>query len=423
MQISSDTTRRTVSTVRLRSRSRLLFAKVVLVIVGVIAGLLVAEAGLRLYGFNYFNPYIVDQDLGHSLRPNAEGWWNREGLTYVKINSQGFRDREHSVAKPPDTFRIAILGDSFAEAFQVPSEKTFWSVIEAKLQQCPQTAKKKVEVLNFGVSGFSTARELILLRNRVWQYSPDLVILLVTIANDIRDNSPRLNAYSGQPLPYFIFRDGNLVLDDSRVAARNRTLIFRLQKSFVGNLYHWLQAHVRILGLIYAVREGNQSTRLSKGDKPDSSDPGGGNEPGLDQEVYRPSATPEWEEAWRITEALILKMRDEVQVRGAKFLVVTGSSGIQVSPDATARKAFMNSLGISTLFYPDERIKSLGQAAGFDVLNLAPSLYEYASANGVFVHGTAETGGRGHWNQTGHRLAGEIIANEICRANQVSGGF
>ncbi len=42
----------------------------------------------RVAGFTYFNAYIVDQDVGFSLRPNAEGWWRKEGLTYVKINSQ-----------------------------------------------------------------------------------------------------------------------------------------------------------------------------------------------------------------------------------------------------------------------------------------------------------------------------------------------
>jgi len=408
MRINSDIAEDIVAAKR-RQRLRLLLARFLLIIGGVIAALLIVEVGLRISGFNYFNPYIVDQDLGYSLRPGADGWWTREGLTYVKINSQGFRDREHSIAKPPDTFRIAILGDSFAEAFQVPLEKTFWSVIEARLQQCPGTAKVKVEVMNFGVSGFSTARELILLQKRVRQYSPDLIILLVTVANDIRDNSQSLNAYKRQPLPYFVFRDGQLVLDDSLVAARNRTLTFRLQRSSLGRSFSWLQNHSRVLGLIYTVREANQSSQPSNRDKQ--------NEPGLDSEVYRPPSTPDWEEAWRVTEALLVKMRDEVQMKGARLLVVTGSSGIQVNPDATTRQKFMNSLGVGNLFYPDERIKSLGQAEGFDVLNLAPSLYEYASVNRVFVQGSSETGGRGHWNEIGHRLAGELIARQICRAD------
>lgn len=73
--------------------------------------------------------------------------------------------------------------------------------------------------------------------------------------------------------------------------------------------------------------------------------------------------------------------RDEVQAKGAKFLVVTGSMLIQVSPDPDARQEYMNRLSIRSLFYPDQRIKALGDHEGFKVLNLAPGLEDYASRN------------------------------------------
>src|SRR3981081_3628890 len=115
---------------------RRLFARLLLLLGGLVIGLFLVEAGLRVSGYKHFNPYIVDQDLGFSLRPNAEGWWRKEGTTYVRINSQGLRDREHSFSKSANTIRIAVVGDSFAEAFQVPIEKTFWSLMERKLQEC-----------------------------------------------------------------------------------------------------------------------------------------------------------------------------------------------------------------------------------------------------------------------------------------------
>jgi len=115
---------------------RRLFPKLLLFVTGLLLALLLAEVGLRVSGFSHFNPYIVDRELGYSLRPNAAGWWRKEGATYVRINSQGLRDREHTFAKPPDTIRIAVLGDSFAEAFQVPMEKTFWTVMEQR-RGCP----------------------------------------------------------------------------------------------------------------------------------------------------------------------------------------------------------------------------------------------------------------------------------------------
>jgi lysophospholipase L1-like esterase len=402
----------TVSAARSRQRIRPRVAKSVALLGGILVALLIAEVALRVVGFTYFNPSIVDQDVGYALRPGAEGWWKREGLTYVKINSDGFHDREHTIAKPADTFRIAVVGDSFVEAFQVPLEKAFWSVMERKLQECPPAERSKVEVLSFGVSGFSTARELIQLQKRVWQYSPDVIILLFTTGNDVRDNSRTLNAFPNQPLPYFVYQDGRLILDDSLVVARNRTLTFRLQQSSFGRAFNWAQNHVRLLGLIYTVREAYQtSSQVPERMKYLSSQ----SETGLDSEVYDRPATPEWEDAWRVTEGLLVEMRNEVRAKGANFLVVTGSMGIQVNPDANVRQGFMNRLGIRSLFYPDERIKALGEREGFGVLNLAPTLQDYATRNGVMLHGTGDTKGRGHWNEAGHQLAGELIAQELCK--------
>lgn len=392
-----------------RSGSRA--AKLLLLFGGILVALLIAEVALRIAGFTYFNPYVADREFGHTLRPNAEGWWQNEGLTYVKINSHGFRDREHTIAKPPGTYRIAVLGDSYVEAFQVPLEKTFSAVMERKLQACPQLAESKVEVLSFGVSGFSTARELILLQKRVWQYSPDEIVLLVTPANDIRDNSRTLKEYSNQPLPYFVFKDGKLTLDDSLVAARNRTLWFRFQQSSFGSAFSWMQNHLRLLGLFYAAREAYQSPASAAEQQTRT---GTLTEPGLDSEVYREPVSPKWEDAWRVTERLMVQMRDEVRARGAKFLVVTGSTGKQVNPDSEPSRKFMDRLGVEDLFYPEKRIKSLGDREGFSVLNLAPLLQDYGRQRNVFLHSSGVALGIGHWNETGHQRAGELIALKLC---------
>jgi len=401
---------------RLPFFTRRFFARSFLVLAGLLVALLLTEVGLRVLGFSHFNPYISDREVGYALRPNAAGWWLREGTTYVRINSQGLRDREHTFAKPPTTLRIAVLGDSFAEAFQVPMEKTFWMVMEQRVQDCirPNEWKggstgMKVEVLNFGVSGFSTTRELITLRQRVWQYSPDIVLLLVTTRNDIRDNSRALDPYANSGLPYFVYQEGSLTLDDSALQARNRSFYFRLQQSFIGKSVNWLRDHLRLMGLIDNAREAYQ-WREQPTDKGQNS-PG---EAGLDDEVFSAPTNSNWAEAWRVTEGLIVQMRSEVNAKAAKFLVVTGSSGIQVSPDASLRSEYMKRLNIDTLFYPDVRIKSLGERESFEVLTLAPALADYANRNQVFLHGSGETKGRGHWNETGHRVVGELIAEKVC---------
>ena len=293
----------------------------------------------------------------------------------------------------------------------MPLEAAFWAVAEQRPQGCEAIGGRRVEILNFGVSGFSTARELITLRRRVWQYSPDIVVLLVTTSNDVRDNSRRLSQeYGDQPLPYFVYKDGALVLDDSLLRARNESLSFRLQQSFLGDSLDWLREHVRLMGLLDKTRAAFENYKRKQKDTRAAV----GYEPGLDAKVYLTPAEPAWADAWQVTEGLILLMRNEVQAHGAKFLLVTGSSSIQVYPDRAVRQRFMQKLGADDLLYPDRRIKALGEREGIEVLNLAPTMQEYAERNKTFLHGAD---GFGHWNKLGQQLAGNLIAERLCETS------
>jgi len=50
------------------------------------------------------------------------------------------------------------------------------------------------------------------------------------------------------------------------------------------------------------------------------------------------------------------------------------------------------------------------------VLNLAAPMQAYADEHHAFLAGFKSTKlGIGHWNAEGHRLAGELIAQKICR--------
>jgi hypothetical protein len=395
-----------ISPARNRTRKRRFSVRLLAILGGLAVGLLFTEVTLRIVGYRYLNLYQEDQRLGFALRPGAEGWWKKEGVTYIKINSDGLRDREHSKVKPTDTLRIAVLGDSYAEALHVPMEAAFWSVMGERLQGCGAFGGQKVEVINFGISGASTARELLTLRHHVWQYSPDIVVLTVTTGNDIGDNSRELSQkYASLPLPYFVRQNGALVFDDSLIKARNESFKFRLQQSFIGHSLNWLRTHVRVVGLMDEARLALQEWGQKKAQT------GLGYEPGLYAQVYLEPAAPAWDEAWHVTEQLILLIRDEVKARGAKFLTVTGSNSIQIYPDLAVRQDFMRKLGANDLFYPDRRIKSLGEREGIEVLNLAPALQEYADQNKVILHGT---NGRGHWNALGHREVGDRVAVKIC---------
>src|SRR6266446_3479971 len=86
-----------------RSRARKLFGKFLLILFGFLLGGIIAEIALRVAGYSYPEFYSLDQSRGYALRANAEGWYRKEGEAYIRINSNGLRDQEHSLTKPPDT--------------------------------------------------------------------------------------------------------------------------------------------------------------------------------------------------------------------------------------------------------------------------------------------------------------------------------
>jgi hypothetical protein len=391
-------------------------------------GLVIFELFLRAVGFTYPIFYQPDASRGYSLRPGMEGWYRKEGEAFVRINSDGLRDREHAKEKPADTLRIAVVGDSYAEAFQVSQEKAFWSVMERSLGDCPTLQGRRVEVINFGVSGYGTAQELLTLRGRVWDYSPDVVLLAVTTNNDVLDNSRALKLTD--EIPYFTLREGRLVSDNSFRDARS----FRLRDSAVNRAGRWLRDHLRFVQAIHLAQVALKSRldawrdqrRAAGQDKltktaaqsltPIKQQQEGAptDELGAANVIYREPSDDTWRDAWAVTEKLVATMNSEVRGRGARLYVVTLSNGIQVYPDASARAAFARRLGVEDLFYPERRFSALGEREGFPVLNLAPELQRYADERRAFLHGFGRELGNGHWNEEGHRVAGETLARKLC---------
>ncbi|MGH7933786.1 MAG: SGNH/GDSL hydrolase family protein, partial [Candidatus Binataceae bacterium] len=180
------------------------------VVFGVVVALIIADAGVRIanHWFPYF--YCYDQYRGWGLEPGAAGYYDREGHSDVRINNDGFRGPDYTLAKPRNTIRVAVLGDSYVEAMQVPEDETFTAIIQRELADCPRLKGSRIQAMNFGVAGYGTAQELMTLKHKVWKYSPDIVVLAVFLGNDIRNNSSALEG--DQCRPFYAYRDGELQL-------------------------------------------------------------------------------------------------------------------------------------------------------------------------------------------------------------------
>ncbi len=363
--------------------------------------LLAGEIMLRAIGYSvpiWYEPHAL---LGWTLRPGAAGWFTREGRAYVKVNASGRRDREVLLDKPDDVYRIAVLGDSYSEAMQVAREEAYWWLLAERLAACGFQPGKRIEVLNFGVSGYGTAQEYLVLESHALRYRPDLVLLQFTNGNDVKNNSFALEDEKSRPF-FMLDPQGRLRVDDSFASSPG----FLSHTSFAYELLRRASDRLRLLQLVRSVRSASPVPSARAND---------GVEQGLEPVVLAEPRDAMWEEAWRITEQLIAKTAEHSRRNGARFIVVTVPYAIQVHPDPRLRAALQAKLGVPDLFYPDRRITEFSKRNGIAALPLTFELQRLAEERKAFFHGFPNAGmGRGHWNAEGHRAAAELIAGHLC---------
>lgn len=368
----------------------------------VLATLAVLELGLRIAGVSYPEFNRLDPRLGWAPRPGLEGRDTASGAR-IAINREGFRDRDHEPAKAAGGWRLAVLGDSFVEAREVALRDTFWKVMERRLQACLGGGKGPVEVLGFGVNGYGPAQELLVMRERVWRYAPDAVVLALFTGNDVANSSRRLDGHPDRP--YYVIENGALSLDLSGL----ETTRFAAKRAWSG-LKHGLYNRLRTLQV---ARAAYKRTKLALGYRRMDRDAQLGH--GLDPGVYRPPAGGAWDEAWGVTEAILRAMAGAAREHGAGFWIATLTNPLQVHPDPAPRARLAASLGLDDLLYPERRVAAFGAAEGIPVITLAQPLAALAEARGTRFHGSEAFAG-GHWNAAGHRAAGQHLGEVLCRA-------
>ena len=341
----------------------------------------------------------LDDELGWRFRPGIEGWVTKpddDVEVWVTINASGLRDSEYSSPPSQGTKRILILGDSFSAALEVELKETFHELLEEKLNGSANDLR--YEVINTGVSGYGTAQELLYYRRLGKLFQPDLV-LLAFVDNDVVDNSyldPSRDA------PVFI-RDaaGDLQL---RTASGQGPGIGQTIKT-------WLRQNTRLypvtMSYIHRVFPSTLPQAGGQGEGTESRQP---KEPSEINPILGLLQTPisaAYEQAWAITEDLVLATRDEARAEDACFAVIVVPSHYQVDriweeylPEVLATNDYeWNRTAVS------ERLSKLLSMQGIPFLDLTPLFRERANSGGEDLYLLND----GHWNVDGHKLAAEAI--------------
>ncbi len=371
-----------------------------LVVFTVLIPLVVAEIVLRIteYGSKAF--WQPDPIYGKALIGGGEAWYTNEGRAFVRINNQGYHDKNHQVNKPENVFRIAVLGDSFVEALQVPYQKSFWFLLAEKLKTCTTLSDKTIETLGFGVSNYGTGHELLMLRNEVVQYHPDEVILSFFQGNDITDNSSYY--YSG-PSPLFSVQNNQLVVGNQFVdepGFKKRIWLakfgyYRLMLEF--RVLELIRNSIKLLPQIFTAKKHPPVQRQNDG---------------LVDLAQRQKHEQELENSWMLTQKLIKLFQNETLKANAGFTVLSIPHSSLLLPE---RDKVQNSRHLSRQEYYQQINKNFLQFTGKENISTVSLANELRPYTENYLYGFKNNKlGRGHFSEYGHEKVSEILAKHLC---------
>ena len=193
-------------------RFRSLAANLLLALISALCVLLMGEAGLRLLRpVQYLKPPDPTKashpeeslyrpsgvaGLSYEMVPNRNGVF--EGM-HVRTNAYGLRGPAPS-PEGSHTIRLAAVGDSFTFGFGVEEKDTYPSLLQDLLNQSRQSSEPRVEVLNFGVVGYSTRDEAVVLERKALPFHPRGVIIGYVLNDPEIDPRLSLHKYFDPPV-------------------------------------------------------------------------------------------------------------------------------------------------------------------------------------------------------------------------------
>jgi lysophospholipase L1-like esterase len=338
-----------------------------------------------------------------------------------RMNSRGIRGPEYTYERRLDEYRILVLGDSFAEGYTVEFHELFSEVLKHRLNA--NASDRYYEVINSGTGGYSTDQEFLFFQHEGKKYKPNLTILLF-YDNDVWFNNRPKYRRGYKPL-FHMEDEGTLRLTNVPVPQPDSALKVdaiegRFWKNPLDTIALWIskKSYVyrfvsdRIMGTAFLHKFAIKIGLV----KVHAEDPAGDKPAPIPDEfrVYQNEQNTEVENAWRITEALLQKLNEEVASVGSILLVFYVPVRASVYLDEWQK--MKRQYGIAEDQWSIEHIRNtlmaICQRSDFDCLDPLDAFRAEA-------YRLRTVGKRlyfiddGHWNADGHRFVGEMLARYI----------
>jgi hypothetical protein len=321
--------------------------------------------------------------LHHQLKPNCQGTIKiKEYTINLKTNSLGLRDKEVSLSKDQNTYRVLLVGDSFTEGWGVEYEERFDVLAKDLLDNNNDV---KVEIINAGVRSYSPILELEYLYEKGIKLKPDLVIMFYDFS-DLHDDY-----YYGGWQRHKIMKDkifkGKQDYFKPWPDDKESNLIKLLRKSdFLNTLYAQL-----MMKLMNNQRKFSQLSLQT------------------DISLYaRAQDWPDFSKAFSLNIANIALIKDFLREEGIGFVLAIIPRGNYVSKDEWHQGRKTLNIKENVLYEPKPiTILEDGVAEfGITTLSLLNPLIE---SNKFPLYYSFD----GHWTKDGHRVVGAALAEYI----------
>ncbi len=365
----------------------------ILLLSSILISLLFAEGVLRLTeeGLGYSWMYRVpDTVLGWKLKPDTRYLYRmKEGTVKVSYNSAGWRDVEHSQEpETPEILRVAVLGDSFMEAYSVGNSDYF----ARQLENLFNKKGARAEVFNFGVGGYGPLQYYLTFIHGAKPYKPKLVLAGIYLGNDIADVSFELENMRFEGLkvdsrPFLDPQDQQrfkIYLKNYDRAVRNYKFKSVILSSALGRAVH----------RVYKER---LVPAFSK------------------QEDKSKKIAAEWDfatckayiGAWHIFDRILRELKAEtIKANATLILFSVPEMDTLTSPQRDACSGAP----------PQERLSRLTAKIGIPYIDLYPDFADEMSKNGTAsVFRTSDL----HWNEKGHALAARAVYRALGERNLI----
>ena len=374
------------------------------------ASLLLCLLFSEIYCRYFWDVYWPSPTSIHQFDP-VLGYFHRENYSTVRksvcFEGEMFTNEYGMINTPPlpdahekqEGIRIAILGDSFfrgAEALPGGDTAAFLRKMIVKSI-----------VMNFSVSGYGTAQAFLCYKARVRQFKPDFVILGLLPHNDIDDNHPCIG--SPKPVPYAKFKnEGFEIIPPANPTAKLfypiHSFLLEISATY-STIYNILHRH----GFDYF-------TNTNKGNEPDQAGCGEAPWPGRTSSlgVFRSEPEPVWEEAWEITEKLILELKKAVEADGGIFIlsILTGPDEVDPTSMDRLKKKYENLPGDLDFNYPTNRLIKFVRSKNIHTVPLLSVFVLYRN-NYYLKAPFFSYRCNGHWNPLGHYLAATSLVRYL----------